>query len=104
MRRKAASARSKPSVSPSWYSDGASESAASSAFLNWLSSQARYSLIRLSICVLSVSANVLILSFRHQRFAVCSAQTDLVSLDVDGQFCALTVGVGDALPVAVLKP
>lgn len=53
--------------------------------------------------MLSISANVLVLSVRRQRLAVCLVQADLVSLDVDGQFGALTVGVGDALPVAVLK-
>lgn len=109
-----ASARSKPSVSPSWYSDGTSESAASSAFSNWLFSHARYSVTRLSIRMLSISANVLVLSHRFQRFAVRVVQAEPVAVvrvdgDVDAPIVpvdgAFDVGQGEAplgqVPVAV---
>lgn len=100
MRRKAASARSKPSVSPSWYSDGASESDASSAFSNWLSSHARYSVTRLSIRMLSISANVLVLSPRFQRFAIRVVQAEPVAVvRVDGDADAPVVPVDGAFDV-----
>lgn len=89
-------------------------SAASSAFSNWLFSHARYSVTRLSIRMLSISANVLVLSHRFQRFAVRVVQAEPVAVvrvdgDVDAPIVpvdgAFDVGRGEAplgqVPVAV---
>lgn len=75
-------------------------SAASSAFSNWLFSHARYSVTRLSIRMLSISANVLVLSHRFQRFAVRVVQAEPVAVvRVDGDVDAPIVPVDGAFDV-----